>query len=172
MKDKSIQLDWNGLNRLTEEVIAPDGPGSAHWQGEGSYTQRLNDALMAALRENSGIVPGELAEVPLMILTTTGSVSGKPRAVPLAWLDINGRFVVIASMGGAADHPPWFKNIRANPAVGVEVSGRTYRATASILTGADRDEMFAEVCAQMPVFGDYQKRTERTIPVVELIPAA
>lgn len=105
----------------------------------------------------------------MLIVTTTGAKSGEPRPVPLAYQVVEGRVLVIASMGGAKRNPPWFHNLRANPTVVVERDGETYSATAVITEGADRTHLFEQICANFPVFADYQKRTERTIPVIELV---
>ena len=163
-----MKLGWEDLNKLTAEVIDPNGPGSANWRAEGSETQRVNDDLMRALRENGGTVPGELEHVPMLIITTTGAKTGQSRAVPLAYQVIGDRLSIIASMGGADRHPPWYHNLVANPAVAVEKDGETFAALAKVTTGADRDRLFQIICENFPVFADYQARTSRVIPVIEL----
>lgn len=164
-----MDLNWEQLNKLTAEVLDPNGPGSPGWQAEGSHTQRVNEELMRALRENAGTVPGELETVPMLIITTTGAKSGQQRAVPLAYQVIDERLLIIASMGGAAKHPPWFHNLVANPRVTVEKDGVTFTERARITEGAERDRLFTTICANFPVFADYQARTQRVIPVVELV---
>ena len=156
------------LGKLTAEVLADDGPGSKNWQAEGSQTKRINELFMQALRENNGKVPGELADVPGLIITTTGAKSGEKRAVPLAYQLIDDRLVIIASMGGAKRNPPWYYNLVKNPEVLVEKDGESYLAEAIVTSGADRDYLYKQVCAGIPVFAEYQARTTRTIPVVEL----
>jgi deazaflavin-dependent oxidoreductase (nitroreductase family) len=70
----------------------------------------------------------------------------------------------------AADtNPPRFHNVKAHPAVTVEMGAETFAATAIITEGEDRDQLYAGICERMPVFADYQQRTERLIPVIELI---
>lgn len=164
-----MELNFEELGKLTAEVLDPHGPGSPQWRADGSHTQRLNAVLMQALRENGGKVPGELAGLPLLIITTIGAKSGLPRAVPLAYQSIDTRLVIIASMGGAVKHPPWFHNLVANPRVGVEMDGVSFGARAHVTAGADRDELYRRVCENLPVFADYQARTNRVIPVVELL---
>jgi deazaflavin-dependent oxidoreductase (nitroreductase family) len=151
------------------EVLDPNGPGSPGWQAAGSHTQRMNNELMRALRENGGKVPGELEDIPMLIITTTGAKSAQRRAVPLAYLVIDERLVIIASMGGAAKHPPWYHNLVANPDVTVEKDGATFAAVAHVTEGADRDRLFQTICANFAVFAEYQARTERVIPVIELL---
>lgn len=164
-----MELNFEELAKLTAEVLDPHGPGSPQWQAQGSHTQRMNAELMRALRENGGTVPGELADIPMLIITTVGAKSGQRRAVPLAYQVIDDRLVIIASMGGAAKHPPWFHNLVANPQVTVEKDGTTFSARARVTAGADREQLFRRVCENFPVFAEYQARTERVIPVVELL---
>ena len=71
-------------------------------------------------------------------------------------------------MGGSKRNPPWYHNLVKNPEVRVEVGGESYPARAVVTQGSDREELFRRTVEAFPIFGDYQKRTERTIPVVEL----
>jgi deazaflavin-dependent oxidoreductase (nitroreductase family) len=163
-------LNWEQLNALTAEVIAPEGPGSSGWNAETSHTRRFNEAFIEEFRRSGGKMPGELGEVDLLLLTATGAKSGEPRTVPLGFHRIDGRLCVIASMGGAVKNPPWFHNVVANPEVTVEVGTERFRARAVVTEGEDRDRLYADVVRRMPVFGEYQERTERSIPVIELVP--
>lgn len=162
------ELNWAQLNVLTEEVRAPSGPGSSSWTADASHTQRFNQACIEEFRRNGGTVPGELGDVDLLLLTANGAKSGQPRTVPLGFHRIDGRLIVIASMGGADKNPPWFFNVVANPEVTVELGSETFRAKAVVTEGEDRDRLYAAVIDRMAVFAEYQQRTERVIPVVEL----
>ncbi|MEQ8230632.1 MAG: nitroreductase family deazaflavin-dependent oxidoreductase [Gammaproteobacteria bacterium] len=164
------EIGWADLQRATAELIGEHGPGSAGWNGEESITRGVNERFMQALREHGGKVPGELQAIPCLILTTIGARTGQPRPVPLAYHEVDGRLLIIASMGGARSNPPWYHNLVANPRVIVEKDGRTFEATAVVTDGADRDALFAQVCAALPAFAEYQARTARTIPVIELKP--
>ena len=168
MGDNSNNLSWIDLQNLTQEVLSDDGPGSDNWQAASSATQRINERFMHALRENNGKVPGELHDLPGLIITTIGAKSGEKRAVPLAYHEAEGRLLIIASMGGAKRNPPWFHNLVANPEVLVEKDGESFTATAVVTTGEDRDALFESVCAALPPFAEDQARTARVIPVVEL----
>lgn len=99
-------------------------------------------------------------------LTTTGARTGRAHRVPLGALDIDGRLVVVASNLGSAKHPAWYHNIRHNPLVTVETGAAAFEAMAGF--PPDRDDLFAEVVAREPGFADYQARTARVLPVVEL----
>jgi deazaflavin-dependent oxidoreductase (nitroreductase family) len=84
---------------------------------------------------------------------------------------IDGRLLIIASTGGGPRNPGWFDNLVKNSSVTVELGGQTWEGRAVLLSGAERDSLFAAVVKATPTFGRYQERTERTIPVVELLPA-
>jgi deazaflavin-dependent oxidoreductase (nitroreductase family) len=86
-------------------------------------------------------------------------------------LRIDGRLLIIASTGGGPRNPGWFDNLAKNPSVTVERGGETWEGRAVVLSGAERDALFAAVVKTTPTFGRYQERTQRTIPVVELLPA-
>ena len=167
MSDKP-ELNWEQLNALTAEVIAPTGPGTSSWNAETSHTRRFNEAFIEEYRRSGGKIPGELGEVDLLLLTVKGAKSGELRTVPLGFHRIDGRLCVVASMGGAARNPPWFYNVIANPDVTVELGTETFAATAVVTEGDDRDHLFADIVRRMPIFGEYETRTKRTIPVVEL----
>jgi deazaflavin-dependent oxidoreductase (nitroreductase family) len=105
----------------------------------------------------------------ILLLTTTGSKTGKQRTVPVVPFFDGGETYVIASMGGAPEHPAWYKNLRANPEVGVQVGPDQWKARAVVVDeGADRDRLWNKIATEMPNFGEYQKKTTRVIPVVRL----
>jgi deazaflavin-dependent oxidoreductase (nitroreductase family) len=162
-------LNVEQLAKLTAEVIASNGPGTRNWRAESSHTRAFNEHLIEEFRARNGKVGGELAKLPLLLLTARGAKSGEPRTNPLVYVEVDGRVVIIASMGGADRNPPWFHNVKANPDVSVEMdTGETFAATAVVTEGHDRDQVYARVCEVQTVFADYQTRTERVIPVVEL----
>ncbi len=105
----------------------------------------------------------------MVLLTTTGARSGKPHTTPLVCLPEDDRVYVIASMAGAPKHPAWYHNLSANPAVTVERGTEKYSAKARIAQGPERDELYARQATLIPGFADYQKKTTRLIPVVELV---
>jgi deazaflavin-dependent oxidoreductase (nitroreductase family) len=168
MNEDDIELNWTELNKVSAEVGSSDGPGSTGWNPEHSQTNRFNEALMNAFRKNNGKVPGELEDVPMLIITTTGAKTGKRRAIPLAYQVIDDRLLIIASMAGADRHPPWFHNLVRHPEVAVEMGGETFTAHAVVTEGEDRDDVFQRICKNFELFADYQARTDRQIPVVEL----
>lgn len=159
--EHEVALTRANLGALTDEVRSERGPGST--------TKAFNTALIAAFRANGGSVPGDFDRAPLLLLTTTGVKSGAKRTNPLAYVRVGDRILIIASMGGAPTSPRWFDNLVAHPLVTVELGAETYAARAVVTAGAERDDLFRAVVAQLPVFGEYQARTPRQIPVVELV---
>lgn len=114
---------------------------------------------------------GGPAQVPTLILTTTGRRSGKPQMLPLIFGDFDGRYVIIASKGGAAEHPAWFLNLEANPLADIQVKAQKLRVRARVTTGDERTRLWKAMTAFYPAFDKYQARTAREIPVVALEPA-
>jgi deazaflavin-dependent oxidoreductase (nitroreductase family) len=104
----------------------------------------------------------------LLLLTTQGAKTGKTHTTPLAAYAEDGRAYVIASYGGNPKHPAWYHNLVANPVVEVEHDGETYEAEARVLPDAERDPIFVRVVENAAQFGEYQEKTSRKIPVVEL----
>ena len=168
MSEKEVNVGWSDLLKMAAEVVSDDGPGSKSWDPAGSDTQRVNHLFMEALRKNNGKVPGELKGFPGLIVTTTGAKSGEKRAVPLVYQIIDGRLVIVASMGGSHRNPPWFHNLVKDPKVMVEKDGECFMTTAVVTEGDDRSYLYQKVCDVLPGFADYQARTSRVIPVVEL----
>lgn len=127
-----------------------------------------NRPIIEEFQANGGQVGGPYAGVPLLLLTTTGAKSGKQRINPLAYHADGERLVIIASKAGAPTHPDWYHNLVAHPDVTVEVGTETFEARASVVQGAQRDELYANRVALMPNFAAYQAKVTRTIPVVVL----
>jgi deazaflavin-dependent oxidoreductase (nitroreductase family) len=113
---------------------------------------------------------GGPARTPCLILKTTGRRSGEPKVLPLIYGEDAGRFVIVASKGGAPNHPAWFLNLQADPKVEFQVGARKYRGVARATQGAERERLFAMMAGVFPPYNTYQTRTDRTIPVVVLEP--
>ena len=99
---------------------------------------------------------------------TTGAKSGAERVNPLVSLTEEGRLYVFASKAGADTDPDWYRNLSAHPAVTVELGTETFRATAVEVTGAERDRIFGIQKERAPGFAEYEEKTTRVIPVIEL----
>jgi deazaflavin-dependent oxidoreductase (nitroreductase family) len=113
--------------------------------------------------------PGPL---PTLLLTTTGRKSGEPRALPLLYGTVGDSYAVIASKGGMPDHPLWYLNLEANPECELMVGAKAVSARARVAEGEERERIWAQMAETYPPYLDYQKNTERTIPVVVLDPIA
>ncbi len=128
-------------------------------------------SVIREFRANEGRVNGELAGTSLLLLTTTGASSGRSRTTPLAYHRLGDRYLVIASDGGAATDPDWYRNLRARPDVTIEVGSERFAATAVVLDGAERDLLFEAIVALAPTAGALQAKAGRSIPVVAFEPA-
>ena len=127
-----------------------------------------NRQTIEAFRANGGKVGGMWEGRPLLLLTTTGAKSGRRHTTPTMYLRDGDRLLVFASKGGAPTHPDWYHNLVAHPQVTVEVGTETYNATATVLTGEERDRLYARQAELYPQFGEYQRKTSRKIPVIAL----
>jgi deazaflavin-dependent oxidoreductase (nitroreductase family) len=127
-----------------------------------------NRPVIEEFHANEGKVGGPFEGVPLLLLTTTGAKSGKQRINPLAYTIDGERLVIIAAKNGAPTHPDWYHNIVAHPDVTVEVGTDTFAARATVVDGAERDELFDNMAAMLPIYAEYQAQITRTIPVVVL----
>jgi deazaflavin-dependent oxidoreductase (nitroreductase family) len=133
-----------------------------------SDMRNFNDTIIEEFRANHGVVGGGFAGATVVLLTTKGAKSGQTRVNPLVCLPKDETIYVFASKGGAPTNPDWYYNLLANPEVTVEFGDDTFTATAKEVTGSQRDDLYAEQVTRFPGFGDYEKQTTRTIPVVEL----
>ena len=124
--------------------------------------------MIEDFRANGGKVEGQFAGAPLLLLNTTGAKSGLPRTNPLAYMADGDQLAVVASYAGGPNNPPWFYNLVANPEVEVEVGHERFRATARIADEPERTELYGKMAAAMPVFSEYQSKTQRVIPVIVL----
>lgn len=127
-----------------------------------------NHQIIEEFRANGGKVGGMWEGRPLLLLTTTGAKSGQRRTRPMMYKREGDRLFVFASKGGAPTNPDWYYNLLAHPEVTVEVGNETYDAVATPITGEERDRIYAQWAEMYPQFGEYQKKTTRTIPVIAL----
>ncbi len=109
--------------------------------------------------------------LPTLLLTTKGRKSGEPRVLPLIYGTADESYVVIASKGGMPKHPLWYLNLEAESECELRVGAKQVSARARTATGEERDRLWNEMAEIYPPYRDYQKATERTIPVVVLDPA-
>ncbi|HLI08559.1 MAG TPA: nitroreductase family deazaflavin-dependent oxidoreductase [Ktedonobacteraceae bacterium] len=127
-----------------------------------------NRRTIEEFRANGGKVGGFWEGRPLLLLTTTGAKSGQPRTRPVMYLREDDHLYVFASKGGAPTNPDWYHNLLAHPDVIVEVGNEKFNAIAQPVTGEERDKIYAKWEKMYPQFREYQEKTTRKIPVIEL----
>ena len=102
---------------------------------------------------------------PIVVITSVGAKSGRLRKNPVMKVERDGRYVAIASKGGADDHPEWFHNFVAHPEVEVQDGPEKHTYAVRLLSGDERGEWWDYAVATWPTYGEYQKKTDREIPV-------
>ncbi|WP_304453876.1 nitroreductase/quinone reductase family protein [Nocardiopsis sp. YSL2] len=143
---------------MTQNPQAPTEP----------HVSDFNAPVVAEFRADGGRVGGIFEGGDLLLLTTVGARSGAKYTTPLGFVRVEGRLLVVASAGGSDRHPDWYRNVLAHPMVTVELGTETFGAVAVPTEGTDRDRLFDEIVRQVPGYGDYQKGTDRILPVVAL----
>ncbi|HZB92663.1 MAG TPA: nitroreductase family deazaflavin-dependent oxidoreductase, partial [Stellaceae bacterium] len=142
-------------------------PGTPGWQ------QRHVELYLKSDGAEGHVVdlgrPGASA-VNCLLLQTTGRRSKESRTSPLIYGNDGKGFVIVASKGGAPDHPAWFLNLRDEPEVRFQVANKKYRGVARITSGAERERLFRMMAGLFPPYDSYQAKTAREIPVVVLEP--
>jgi deazaflavin-dependent oxidoreductase (nitroreductase family) len=105
--------------------------------------------------------------LPVVIFTTRGRKSGKLRKVPLMRVEHDGVYAMVASQGGSPKNPVWYKNVTADPeALMVQDGADVFDATAREIHGEEREVWWQRAVAAYPSYADYQRKTDRQIPVV------
>jgi deazaflavin-dependent oxidoreductase (nitroreductase family) len=123
------------------------------------------------LYESSGGTQGTTLRdtgLPVVIITNRGVRSGKLRKTPVMRVEHEGRYAAVASQGGAPTHPGWYYNFLAHPRVELQDGPRRQDMVAREVTGAERDEWWQRAVTAFPPYAEYQRKTERQIPVFVL----
>lgn len=144
-------------------------------EGTRGWTFPRGRLVSLGLRLNTAVyrlLGGRGLSSRMLLLTTIGARSGAERTVPLAYFDDGpDAWLIIASAGGDARHPAWYRNLAANPErATIEVGGRRVRVRAESLRGEARAERWRRITARAKNFAEYQRSTDREIPVVRLTP--
>ena len=104
----------------------------------------------------------------ILLLTTTGRTTGEKRTSPLIYAEDGAAFVIVASKGGAPDHPGWYKNLEKTPEVELQVRDEVFPAHARVAEGEERDRLWRKANEVWSHYDEYQTKTDREIPVVVL----
>ena len=113
-----------------------------------------------------------MGKAPVLLLTTTGRKSGKPRTTPLLYARAGDGYVLIASKGGAEHDPLWYRNLQANPRAEIQIGRKTEQVRARDAEGEERERSWRALTDLYGGYDDYARKTSREIPVVLLEPAA
>ena len=120
-------------------------------------------------QQRLGRAPGGfLEDFPVLLLTTTGAKSGRPRTTPLMYVTDGGRPVVFASAAGSPNNPAWYHNLVAHPEVGVEIGEESFGAVAVVTEGAECERLWELAVASNPPLGGYPEKMDRRIPLITL----
>lgn len=128
----------------------------------------FGDEHVQAYRESDGERGHDWKGTQCLLLTTTGRRSGEERTMALIYAEDEDRYVIVASKGGAPEHPAWYENLRDQPEVEVQVWGERFAARAHAAEGEERDRLWKRMNEEWPSYDDYQAKTDREIPVVVL----
>lgn len=129
----------------------------------------FNARNIEEFRRNGGKVGGQFEGFTLLLLTSTGAKSGEQRIAPVGYFDIDDRIYIVGSAAGRDSSPSWVFNLRAHPQATVEIGADPAKpATARELPRDERDPIWEIVKQRAPGFAEYEKRTDRVIPIFEL----
>ena len=135
------------------------------------FLKPLSRLHVVLYRASGGRIGGRFGKsAPVLLLTTTGRKTGKRRTTPLLYVEDAGRFVVVASVGGAPKHPAWYLNLRANPEAAIQVGNRKLAVAAETAGPDERPRLWADATQMYPGYDGYQAKTSREIPIVILTP--
>ena len=142
---------------------APDddyAPSPAEWV-------RQQVAAIEAAGDTTAV---DLNGLPVVLLTMRGAKTGKVRKVPLMRVEHDGVYLAVASRGGAPSHPQWYLNLTADPDLVVQDGTRTHEVRARELEGAEREQWWERAVAAFAPYAEYQRKTDRVIPILVLEP--
>jgi F420H(2)-dependent quinone reductase len=133
--------------------------------------RRLMGGHTLAYRATGGVIGHRFPGAPpTLLLDHVGAKSGTKRTTPLSYLADGDAFVIVASKGGHPHNPAWFHNLRANPETTIQVGHRRLPVRARVATAEERERLWPEVVKIWSGYADYQRRTDREIPLVILEP--
>jgi deazaflavin-dependent oxidoreductase (nitroreductase family) len=119
-------------------------------------------------KETDGEVGHDWQGTQTLLLTTTGRKSGETRELPLIYAPWDDAYLIVASKGGADQPPAWYLNLEADPNVEVQVWADRFKAKARVATPDEKAQMWPTMTKEWPAYDDYQRKTDREIPIVVL----
>jgi deazaflavin-dependent oxidoreductase (nitroreductase family) len=122
-------------------------------------------------RLTNGRIGGRLENSSILLLTTVGRKSGVRRTTPVIFLPTGRSYAIVASLAGADRHPAWYLNLEASHEADVQVLDKRIHVTTQTVDAERRKELWPELVAIYPPYAEYQTRTTRIIPVIELFPS-
>ena len=128
------------------------------------------DSHVQAYRETGGETGYIWNNATILLLTTKGRKSGQEKTVPLIFIEGGDNYVIIASLGGAPNHPAWYLNLESDPRVTLQVKDKVFDAMARTAQSPERERLWQKAVEAWPQYTDYQAKTSRQIPVVVLEP--
>jgi deazaflavin-dependent oxidoreductase (nitroreductase family) len=130
----------------------------------------FNAQIIEEFRANQGRVGGMFQDMPLLLLHHTGARSGQERINPVAYQRDGDRYVIFASKAGAPTNPAWYHNLKAHPQASIEVGEDRLEVKVDEAQGEERERLFTAQAERSPQFAEYQRKTDRLIPVMVLTP--
>jgi len=128
-----------------------------------------NEALIADFHAHGGqITLGRLAGASMLVMTSVGARTGLPRTCPLGYHRDGASYVLVGSNSGLPEQPEWVANVAKNPIVTIEVGTEKFQARARVTEGSERRRLLDDRIAAVPIFGDYERKAKRELPVVVL----
>ena len=154
-------------------MVASEGERSTErdLSGPARLALKLGSSAHAGVyRATGGKLFGRMGKSPILLLNTVGRKTGRKRTSPLLYVMDGEDFVIIASKGGAAAHPAWYLNLRANPEATVEIGDREVQVEAEVADPEEKTRLWQRMIEMYPTYDDYQQKTEREIPLLKLYP--
>jgi deazaflavin-dependent oxidoreductase (nitroreductase family) len=118
------------------------------------------------IKISNGKIGGKLGTQTILILHTTGRKSGQPRSIPIAYFFHEGKYLIVESNWGKDNHADWYFNLQKQPQASIEVNGRMIKVNASFAEGEEYARLWEYVTKKHAPYLEYQKMTERKIPIV------
>jgi F420H(2)-dependent quinone reductase len=144
-----------------------NAPRALNSAGTGVVIKWMSRLNTLAYKVSGGKIGGSFLQgAPVALLTTTGRKTGQPRVSPLLFLRDGDRVVLVASQGGRSNNPMWYLNLKADPKVSVQIKKEVLELIARDATEAERAQYWPQLVAMYSSFEDYQKWTDRVIPIV------